>query len=174
MTFAERDPSLRAGPDVTARPPRFRYEESVLALIRNPGARDYLSRRGLPTGNPLFFPVAAYTHAGEGREFVVIGHDGTGLYCVDVVTGEVVITSLEVEDGIGHVNASPQAFDRCITEFVRGLPYGRRDSEREDLESMSENVGHVLSGIDSSVFDDDPGFWPTLLNDVAIGDYVAD
>jgi hypothetical protein len=155
--------------------PRFRYEESVLALIRDTDARDYLSRRGLPAGNPLFFPVPAYAHADEGREFVVIGNDGTeevGLYCVDVDTGEVAITSLEVEAGIGHVNVSPQAFDRCITEFVRGLPYGSKDSEREELESISENVGRVLSGIDGSIFDDDPGFWHTLLNDVAIGDYV--
>ncbi|SNY53631.1 SUKH-4 family immunity protein [Paractinoplanes atraurantiacus] len=152
--------------------PRFLYEESALALIRDSDARDHLSRRGLPAGNPLFFPVPAYPHAGEDREFVVIGHDGTGLYCVDVVTGEVVITGLEAEAGIGHVNASPQAFDRCIAEFVRGLPYGSKDSEREELESISENVGRALYAIDASVFDDDPGFWPTLLNDVALGDYV--
>ncbi|WP_433305246.1 SUKH-4 family immunity protein [Actinoplanes sp. CA-030573] len=156
--------------------PRFRYDESVLALIRNPEAREYLSRRGLPDGNPLFYPVAAYAYAGEGREFVVVGNDGTeeeGLYCVDVDTGEVAITSVEVEAGIGHVNVSPRAFDRCITEFVRGLPYGSKDSERDELESMSEAVGRVLLGIDGSIFDEDPGFWHTLLNDVAIGDYVA-
>ncbi|MFY1697926.1 SUKH-4 family immunity protein [Solwaraspora sp. WMMA2101] len=156
--------------------PRFRYEESILTLIRKSDARDYLLRRGLPVDNPLFFPMTAYSHTEEGREFIVIGNDGTddvGLYCVDIDTGEVAITSLGVEVGIGHVNASPYAFDRCISEFIRGCPYGSHGSEREELELISADLGRVLSGIDGSIFDEDPGFWYTLLNDVAIGDYVG-
>ncbi|MGW2627695.1 SUKH-4 family immunity protein [Micromonospora taraxaci] len=155
---------------------RFRYEESILTLIRKSDARGYLAQRGLPVDNPLFSPVPAYSHTEEGREFIVIGNDGTddvGLYCVDVDTGEVAIMSLDLEAGIGHVNASPYAFDRCISEFIRGCPYGSRDSEREELELISRDLGRVLSGIDDSIFDEDPGFWYTLLNDVAIGDYAG-
>ncbi|MEV6348585.1 SUKH-4 family immunity protein [Actinoplanes sp. NPDC051851] len=154
---------------------RFRYEESVIALIRKSEARDYLSRRGLPAGNPFLFPVAAYPQIFEGREFIVIGTDGTddaGLFCVDVDTGEVAIASNGSDAEIGHVNASPQAFDSCIAEFIRGCPYGNRDSEQEELELFSESLGRALSGIDGTVFREDPGFWYTLLNDVAIGDYI--
>ena len=154
---------------------RFRYEERVISLIRRPDARNYLVHCGLPADNPLFLPVSAYPLAAEGREFIVVGGDGAsdaGLYCVDIDTGEVAITSPGLDAGIGYVNASPYVFDRCISEFTRGCPYGSRTSEREDLELISEDLGRVLLGIDDTIFEEDPGFWHTLLNDVAIGDYL--
>lgn len=156
---------------------RFRYDKSALSLIRETAARDYLSGRGLPSGNPLFFPIGARSHTAEGRDFVVIGSDGvddSSVYCVDVATGEVVITSLDPDVGIGHVNASPQAFDRCLSEFDQRCPYGNRSSSREDLELISADLGRALVAIDGSVFDEDPGFWYNLLHDVAIGDYVEE
>lgn len=155
--------------------PRFRYNESVLSLIRESDARDYLSHRGLPSGNPLFFPGDARLHTAEGRDFIVIGNDGVddfSVYCVDAATGEVVITSLDSDVGIGHVNASPQAFDQCLAEFYRGCPYGDGDTSRQDLEQISAGLGRALFAIDASIFDEDPGFWYNLLHDVAIGDYA--
>jgi hypothetical protein len=155
---------------------RFRYDEHLISLIRESGAHSYLSGRGLPRENPLFFPVDARLLNAEGRDFIVIGNDGAdgfGSYCVDLDAGEVVTTSLDVENGgIGHVNASPETFDLCILEFARRCPYGDGGTSRDELERLSAELGRALLAIDDSVFDEDPGFWYNLLHDVAIGDYA--
>ncbi|MFD0785615.1 SUKH-4 family immunity protein [Micromonospora azadirachtae] len=154
---------------------RFRYDEQLLSLIREPAARFYLSSQGLPRTSPLFHPGDARPCTAEGRDSIVIGSDGDddfGSYCVDVDTGEVVILSLRGGDGIGHVNASPEAFARCISEFSRRCPYGDGETSQEEFELISAELGRALSAIDDSVFDEDPGFWCNLLHDVAIGDYA--
>ncbi|GIG05341.1 SUKH-4 family immunity protein [Catellatospora coxensis] len=156
---------------------RFRYEESALSSIRDQPARDFLSQRGLSSGNPLFTPTDARSHTASGRDFIIIGQDGADdveVFCVDAATGEVVITSLTLDAGVGHVNASPQAFDRCLAEFRRRCPYGDRGTSREDLETISADLGRALVAIDASTFDEDPGYWHNLLHDVAIGDYAAE
>lgn len=42
------------------------------------------------------------------------------------------------------------------------------------LEELADLLGRSLGEIDPSALDDDPGFWRSILFDVAIGDYVDD
>ncbi|WP_405537717.1 hypothetical protein OG787_33580 [Streptomyces sp. NBC_00075] len=48
------------------------------------------------------------------------------------------------------------------------------DADPDGMEKIAESLRRALAEIDPSTLREDPGFWHSLLFDVAIGDYRAD
>jgi hypothetical protein len=151
------------------------YTNQTLQGLRSEPARRYLSDVGLPAENLLFGfaePVSRRVETDEGeRNFVRVGDGGyQEEFCVDVDTGEIVSINL-ADFSIWHVSESPEKFHRCLEEFMTRFPYGDEESDLEDREAMAEGLRAALAAIDATAFDEDPGFWFTILGDIALGDY---
>jgi hypothetical protein len=154
---------------------RHRYEARAVASLGEIPGRGFLEEVGLHEETFLFVPaepVPRHLDAeGARREFLRIGQGGDyEEFCVDVHSGEVV--SLGISDSsVWHVSASVEKFDKCLNEFEAGFPYGDADSELPEREALADALKRALLDIDGTVCDEDPGFWYSLLSDVAIGDY---
>ncbi|NUL05966.1 SUKH-4 family immunity protein [Streptomyces lunaelactis] len=146
--------------------------------MRNLAVREYLSSVGLPVEHVLF---SASEAAGggvskvEGRDLLKLGSGGDGddAYCVDCGTGEV----LYVGDGgppLFLVNSSPRNLSECLNVFELEITRSAGEADPAMLEELADLLGRSLGEIDPSALDDDPGFWRSILFDVAIGDYVDD
>ncbi|NJQ04591.1 SUKH-4 family immunity protein [Streptomyces lonarensis] len=155
--------------------PKLTYAIQSLKGLRNDPARRFLGDVGLPADNLLFGfaePIARQVEAyGSEREFIRVGESGDDEeFCVDIDTGEVVCINL-ADASVWHVSESPEKFLACLEEFTSRYPYGESASELEDREVMANTLKEALLAIDATVFDEDPGYWYTILGDVAIGDY---
>ncbi|WP_246340100.1 SUKH-4 family immunity protein [Streptomyces lunaelactis] len=155
-----------------------RYSIEYVACVRNLAVREYLSSVGLPVEHVLF---SASEAAGggvskvEGRDLLKLGSGGDGddAYCVDCGTGEV----LYVGDGgppLFLVNSSPRNLSECLNVFELEIARSAGEADPAMLEELADLLGRSLGEIDPSALDDDPGFWRSILFDVAIGDYVDD
>ncbi|MFZ4154161.1 SUKH-4 family immunity protein [Streptomyces pseudogriseolus] len=154
---------------------KLTYAIQSLEGLRNDPARRFLSDVGLPAENLLFGfaqPLARQVKEDGGeRKFIRVGEGGDDEeFCVDVETGEVVCVNL-ADSSVWHVSESPEKFLACLEEFMSRYPYGGSDSELEDREVMANALKEALFAIDATAFDEDPGYWYTILGDVAIGDY---
>ncbi|WP_285101058.1 SUKH-4 family immunity protein [Promicromonospora sp. MEB111] len=157
---------------------RVKYSKQALADLRNEPAKRFLSEVGLPAEDLLFGfaePTTRRVEANGGaRTIIRVGEGGDGAdFCADVVSGEVVFLNL-ADNSVWHVSASPEQFLACLEEFARRYPFGSIEGELEEREVLAEALKEALLAIDSTVFDDDPGYWFTILNDVAIGDYAEE
>ncbi|MBT2487479.1 SUKH-4 family immunity protein [Streptomyces sp. ISL-96] len=162
------------------RPPviNHRYSIEYVACVRNLAMREYLSSVGLPVGHVLFSASEA-TGGGakniEGRDLLKLGSggDGADAYCIDCESGQVFNVD---NDGLSLflVNSSPQNFSKCLNVFELEIGQTVGEADPAVLEGLSDLLGRSLAEIDSSALEDDPGFWRSILFDVAIGDYVDD
>jgi hypothetical protein len=131
---------------------------------------------GLPADHLLFVPVEPVARTVEKddvvRSLLKVGQGGDyEEFCVDNDSGEIV--SLSTSDStIWHVNNSPVMFKWCLEEFAARFPYGNGDLDLPEREALAADLAGALLGIDATVLDEDPGFWHSLLGDVAIGDYT--
>jgi hypothetical protein len=89
---------------------------------------------------------------------------------LDVVTGEVVAVN-PADASVWHVNESVQQFARSLAAFTERFPFYEQGAESEIHEAAAREFQSCLAGIDHTALDEDPGFWFTLLHDIAIGDY---
>jgi hypothetical protein len=133
--------------------PLHRFEESTLSSVRHAEARSFLADVGLPCDHLLFAalptpaPRTGVGADGSARSLLAVGRGADDdTFCVDTHSGAFVYLSGH-DQSVWHVNASPSAFLECLREFA---------------------------AVDASAFREDPGFWYSLLHDVAIGDYAAD
>lgn len=153
-----------------------RYSIEYVACVRNSAAREYLSSVGLPVEHVLF---SASESAGSGiektedRDLLKMGSGGDGddAYCVDCETGEVLYRTSD-DPSLFSVNSSPRKFSECLYVFELETARSVREGDPEALEELADLLGSSLAGIDLSALRDDPGFWRSILFDVAIGDYV--
>ncbi|MFI7368428.1 SUKH-4 family immunity protein [Streptomyces sp. NPDC050149] len=156
-----------------------RYSIEYVACVRNSAARDYLSSVGLPVEHVLFSASEAAGGGGAeqvgGRDLLKLGSGGDGddAYCVDCETGEVLYRG-SGDPSLFSVNSSPQRLSECLSVFEIETARSADEDDPEILEELADLLGRSLGEIDPSALQDDPGFWRSILFDVAIGDYVDD
>lgn len=156
----------------------YRYSIEYIACVRDLAAREYLSSIGLPVDHILF---SASESAGggveevEGREFLKLGSGGDGddAYCVDCETGEVFYV-VYGDPALFFVSSSPQKLSQCLNVFELEIGRAAGKADPATLEELADLLARTLGEIDPSALEDDPGFWRSILFDVAIGDYVDD
>ncbi|MGW6445008.1 SUKH-4 family immunity protein [Lentzea sp. NPDC055074] len=157
---------------------RVLYPEAVTAVLASVEARAYLRTEGLPASHELvdvFQPgdVVVEEHP-SGRTFLVVGgYEDLERYCVDVGSGAVVVVS-GVDGSVWHLNASAMAFARSLDAFTAACPFGSAEWEAEEFERVAEAFREQLREIDPTSLSEDPGYWHSLLHDIAIGDYVEE
>lgn len=156
------------------------YSVEYVASVQVPAVRDYLTSIGLPVDHVLFSAMEDSSGDGmelvSGRHLLVIGAgapDTADMYGVDCVSGEVVYVS-RVDTSASHVSVSPRQFDECLRVFEVEIANTGSGDDPEGLEEVSERLAERLVEIDSSIQREDPGFWGSILFDVANGDYIDD
>lgn len=154
-----------------------RYAVLYVERVRDRAAREFLTTVGLPSASLLFTADEAAARGREqghpaDREVVRLGYDmeGEGAYFVECATGAVLYVEAYAFTAF-HVSNSPRTFAECLEEVERKTSEAPFDAEPEDWEDIAESLRRSLAEIDPSTLRDDPGFWHSLLFDVAIGDY---
>ncbi|MEU2820789.1 SUKH-4 family immunity protein [Streptomyces bacillaris] len=153
------------------------YSIEYVACVRNSAAREYLSSIGLPVEHVLFSASEAAGGGAEnveGRDLLKLGSGGDGddTYCVDSETGEVLYRGSD-DPPLFFVNSSPQKLSECLSIFEVETARSAGEDDPEMLEELADLLGRSLGEIDPLALQDDPGFWRSILFDVAIGDYVG-
>ncbi|MFJ3900498.1 SUKH-4 family immunity protein [Streptomyces sp. NPDC090025] len=155
------------------------YSIEYVARVRNSAAREYLSSVGLPVEHVLFSASEAAGGGGtentEGRDLLKLGSGGDGddAYCVDCETGEVLYRG-SGDPSLFSVSSSPQKLSECLNVFEVETARSAGEDDPEILEELADLLGRSLGEIDPLTLQDDPGFWRSILFDVAIGDYADD
>ncbi|MER7335703.1 MULTISPECIES: SUKH-4 family immunity protein [unclassified Micromonospora] len=160
---------------------KFRYSPEYVECVRDVSARSFLVAVGLPARHDIFtaleMPGEGAALMIEGLEVLKIGvgseSDDVGVYCIDCDTGSVIYVNLHDLESV-FVNSSPAIFAHCLAEFdaqVAGAVQGPGETDPEDLAQLLE-AG--ITNIEPMALADDAGFWRSLLNDVAVGDYTDD
>lgn len=158
------------------------YTVSYVARVRDRAASEFLSTVGLPAESRLFTAEEASASQDHDRivtrRAVFVGFEagdaavGPASYYVDCETGSV---SYVTADGLAsfHVSDSPRAFAACLEVFDKGISEALAEvkSEPEDWEEVAESLQKAIEVVDPSALREDPGFWHSLLFDVANGDY---
>lgn len=157
---------------------RVRYPEAVTAVLASVEARAFLAGEGLPASHELVDVVGAgdvvVEEHSSGRTLLVVGgYEDLERYCVDAGSGAVVVVS-GIDGSVWHLNASAMAFGRSLDAFTARYPFGDAGWEAEEFERAAESFREVLREIDPTSLSDDPGYWHSLLHDIAIGDYVEE
>lgn len=153
----------------------MKYQGTVTAVLASVEARSFLAEEGLPTAHELFDVLdpadAIVEQHSSGRTFLFVGvAEGVERYGIDTATGAVVAVNLH-DDRVWHINASVMTFARSLDVFAQSCPFGSRGCEREEHEQAADAFRDRLHEIDPTSLREDPGFWHTLLFDIAIGDY---
>ncbi|MFI1357467.1 SUKH-4 family immunity protein [Streptomyces sp. NPDC020898] len=154
------------------------YSASYVGRVQDRAAREFLTATGLPVASVLFTADEADGPDLGGavdREVVRIGYDveGEGSYYVDAETGAVLYVEAYASTEF-HVSASPQGFAECLEVFERKTSETAADADPDELEEITNSLRSAIEEIDPSTLREDPGFWHSLLFDVANGDYRAD
>lgn len=160
--------------------PHLKYSQDYVTCVQDLAARDFLVNVGLPIDHVLFSaleaPLEERVEEVGGRRLLRVGsgsQDDEDTYCVDCANGEVVYLSrFDMSDS--HVSASPRQFAECLLAFESEISSAASESDPELLEALSERVARRISDIDPSSLREDPGFWGSILFDVANGDYVEE
>jgi hypothetical protein len=153
-----------------------RYAESVLAPLEDSRAKAYLQAQGLPDEHLLFAAYApaevSVKESGGGRRWLCVGSLGDGRHLgVDLQTGE----AADIDEDAGetwHVNADVEKFAATLVAFERMFPFYPADNDMERKERAAEALRALILEIDPTAFDEDPGYWNTVVFDVANGDYA--
>lgn len=111
--------------------------------------------------------------AGRGTLKIGYGEEGEGFYCVDRESGAVLYVESYERSGF-FVNSSPQTFAKCLELFQEETSRLTVELDPSEFEEAAASLGRGIEEIDSPAMSEDPGFWRSLLFDVAIGDYCGD
>ncbi|TWJ07721.1 SUKH-4 immunity protein of toxin-antitoxin system [Stackebrandtia albiflava] len=156
-----------------------RYRVQDLKSLSDDAAVESLVTIGLPREHLLFGYSLPFLHRVDG--YLAIGAGGDGVdFCVNVRTGQVV-TVCSLDGSVWHVNDSVSQFVASLNAFSEGFPYGvvngdldDADAALDERERLTDGFKATLLEIDSSVLRQDPGYWSSILDDIAIGDYSED
>jgi len=137
---------------------------------------DDLQEIGIPAGaigyeyRPL--SEAAFL-AGIGESgLVAFGTSGLfGRIGIDVATRRVVQIPRVDSTTCSHVNKDLSTFHRCIAAMIARFPFYEEDEE-EIFQVVADELHELIAALDDTAFADD-GFWETLCDDMAIGDYPS-
>jgi hypothetical protein len=156
-----------------------RYSAEYVEIVADAMARDFLVGVGLPAVPGVFTPAESAHDRTFGDEAVGVllrislGTEGGGFFGVDLLRGEIIYVA-EYNSERFHVNSSPALFARCLEAFQRHVARCVDVGDDAGFEAISDSLGRIIREIDSSAMRDDPGFWRSLLFDMAIGDYRHD
>ncbi|RBQ20031.1 hypothetical protein DP939_09370 [Spongiactinospora rosea] len=149
------------------------YSVDCVEPVQDDVARAFLVKVGLPARSGIF--AATEAERGDvvgGRNVLRLGYgtEGEGFYYVDCHDGAVLYVE-EYESTEYHVNASPRHFSECLTVYAARTSDATPETGPEELEVLAAALRTEIERIDASSLADDPGFWRSLLFDVANGDY---
>jgi hypothetical protein len=153
-----------------------RYSAKYVEIVADTAARDFLVSVGLPAVPGVFAPAEPASDRAVGDEPTGVllriddGTEGGGFFGVGRLRGEIIYVA-EFNSERFYVNSSPELFARCLDAFQDHILRCADAGDRTELEAISDSLGKVIQGIDPSAMRDDPGFWRSLLFDVANGDY---
>lgn len=156
----------------------FRYSPGYVGSLADPEARDLLITTGLPVIPDIFTPQEAASGAisstKSGRPLLRIGYSSEreGLYGINGRTGEVIYIT-EYDSDEFFANSSPVLFSQCLIEFQNTLDRLPPSSEYDDTEvrGISDSLKAVIARLDPLALLSDSGFWQSILDDIAIGNY---
>lgn len=153
----------------------MRYAPEAVSSLVDATARDFLTTQGLPSEHLLFGArdpdLVRLESAASGRQFLRVGVVGNAEdLCIDIATGEVVATHRS-DGSVWHVNADIVKYAAALEAFTSRFPFYELGSDPESWENAANQFRDVLIQIDPTAFSEDPGYWYTILNDIAIGDY---
>jgi hypothetical protein len=153
-----------------------RYSAKYVEIVADPAARDFLVSVGLPAVPGVFAPAEPASGCAFGDEATGVllriddGTEGGGFFGVGRLHGEIIYVA-EFNSKRFYVNSSPELFARCLEAFQGHILRCPDAGDCRELDGISDSLGKVIEGIDPSAMRDDPGFWRSLLFDVANGDY---
>ncbi|MFE5207975.1 SUKH-4 family immunity protein [Streptomyces sp. NPDC056600] len=129
---------------------------------------------GVPAGliGAEYQPLTEATLLGGIGEsgLVVFGTSGLfGLLGIDVASRRVVQVPTTESATAWHVNRDLGTFHRCVAATIARFPFYEEDEEDRGQE-VADELRHLLTSLDDSALADN-GFWGTLCDDVAMGDY---
>jgi SUKH-4 immunity protein len=158
------------------------YSADYVKCVHDERAREFLVKVGLPTVPGVF--TASELRSGHGSEAPIpaagmlrigYGVEGEGYYYVNCSSAAITYTE-SYEGSTYLVNSSPQSFADCLDIFQveTSRTMGTMGTNPARLEEAANSIGAAIEAIDSAAMRDDPGFWRSLLFDVANGDYSGD
>jgi len=103
---------------------------------------------------------------------VTFGTSGLfGRIGIDVATRHVVHVPTVESTTSSHVNADLGTFHRCVAATIARFPfYGQDEEERFQL--VADELRQLIAALDETALVHN-GFWETMCDDVAIGDYTS-
>lgn len=154
-----------------------RFSPQAVASVTDLPSRQFLIDVGLPAEHLLFTasePLLRVVAAGDiDRRLLRVGKSGRDEFLVDCSSGEVVYLS-DVDSSVMHVNESPKKFLECLQEFMSRFPYGEGNLDIAEREALADQLRVALLKVDDTAFIEDPGFWHSIVDDVAMGDYSSE
>jgi hypothetical protein len=134
---------------------------------------------GVPRGliGYEYRPLAEAVFLGGIRQDGLVAIAASGLLgriCIDVATGEIVhIPKVDAAPATAtHVNRDLGSFTRCVSAVISRFPFYEEGEEEERLEEVAEEVRGIIAAIDDTALVHN-GFWQTMCEDVAMGDYAS-
>ena len=150
-----------------------RYSDLEVSALADPAAREWLKVRGLPREHLLFGalehiePLVSASGATRLRLGEVGEHDDL---VVDTATGEVI--DISADDGREwHVNDSVGQFAVALATFTAANPFYPFGADLDVREAAADRLRTEILRTDPTALREDPGFWNSILFDVAAGDY---
>lgn len=158
-----------------------RYSATYVSCLKNEEAREFLASTGLPDVEGDFTPAESTADpvftTDSSRSLLRIGYssEGEGFFGVDCGNGEIFYVTLCNHEKF-FVNSSPVLFSKSLIEFQKTLDALPSSGEYDDVEvrSASESLGSAIDRIDPPALLGEPGFWRSILDDIAIGTYCDD
>ncbi|MFF1449374.1 hypothetical protein ACFVYF_14655 [Streptomyces sp. NPDC058274] len=71
------------------------------------------------------------------------------------------------------MNFSLRNFSKCLILFEGEVARSADEVDPEFLEELTGLLVTLIAEVDPPTLEDDPGFWRSILFDVAIGDYAS-
>jgi SUKH-4 immunity protein len=149
------------------------YPAVQTASVSDPDARRILTETGLPDASITSFrPVPTLELLDSDQRYLVFGKwdiDRTPM-CLDLSTGEVVC--VPAGESLAYpVNSTLRAFVESLHAIQAAAPFSPGNPAYPTYQAAADHVKVTLSTIDPAALADEAGFWDTIIDDIANGDY---
>jgi hypothetical protein len=135
-----------------------------------------LQEIGIPAGliGYEYRPLSETAFLGGIGESGLVAFGTSGLFGrvgIDVATRRVVHVPMVESTACSHVNADLGTFHRCVAATIARFPFYGEDEE-ERFQPVADELRELIAALDETALAHN-GFWETLCDDVAIGDYAG-
>jgi len=149
------------------------YSPEQVASVTDPDARRLLTEQGLPdTHVTSFRPLHDPRPLADDPRYLVFGMWDLDRVPIglDLVDGEVVSVAPRRPE-VYQVNTSMRRFVESLDAIQAATPLSPRNPAYDSYDAAAEHVRGVLTRIDPEALADEAGFWQTIVDDIANGDY---